>query len=256
MTSLTYTNTGLTNGTTYYYVVSAVNGSGESTNSVQVSATPQLPLPPPTGNWHFNDGSGTTATDSSGNGHNGTLSGNGGATWVTGFSGTAIQFNGTSNWVAFGTGPSVNGSNNFTVAAWIKTTATTAGVIMQQRDTGGYNGEYQLSVNANGTVQFYLYGNSSYQFNFATTNTVNDGNWRHVVAVRNGLVGNIYIDGALAASANGTAVRSLVNTISSVVGRDIRNLNLNFNGIIDEVQEYSTNGLSGSQVQTLYNSYF
>ena len=44
-----YTDTGLSNGTNYYYVVSAVNSFGESTNSVEVSATP-LALPPaPTG---------------------------------------------------------------------------------------------------------------------------------------------------------------------------------------------------------------
>lgn len=39
-TSTTFTNTGLTNGTTYYFVVTATNTAGESGNSSQVSATP------------------------------------------------------------------------------------------------------------------------------------------------------------------------------------------------------------------------
>jgi hypothetical protein len=40
-TTTSYTNTALTNGTTYYYVVSAVNPAGESANSAQASGTPQ-----------------------------------------------------------------------------------------------------------------------------------------------------------------------------------------------------------------------
>ena len=39
-TSASYTDTGLTNAATYYYVVSALNASGESANSSQASATP------------------------------------------------------------------------------------------------------------------------------------------------------------------------------------------------------------------------
>lgn len=42
-TGLTYTDTGLNNGTTYYYVVSAVNSCGESANSSPVGPTPQAP---------------------------------------------------------------------------------------------------------------------------------------------------------------------------------------------------------------------
>ena len=40
-----YNNTGLSNGTTYYYVVSAANSSGEGANSSEVSATPAIPPP-------------------------------------------------------------------------------------------------------------------------------------------------------------------------------------------------------------------
>jgi hypothetical protein len=46
VTATTYTDTGLTNGTTYFYVVSAVNTGGESPNSDQASATPTAPADP------------------------------------------------------------------------------------------------------------------------------------------------------------------------------------------------------------------
>jgi len=42
-----FTDMGLTNGTKYFYVVSAVNSSGESADSPEASATPQAPAMPP-----------------------------------------------------------------------------------------------------------------------------------------------------------------------------------------------------------------
>jgi cellulose 1,4-beta-cellobiosidase len=46
VTATTFTDSTAANGVTYYYVVSAVNASGESPNSGQVSATPQPPTAP------------------------------------------------------------------------------------------------------------------------------------------------------------------------------------------------------------------
>jgi fibronectin type 3 domain-containing protein len=46
-TSANFTDTGLTNGVAYFYVVSALNSAGESANSSQASATPAAPLAPP-----------------------------------------------------------------------------------------------------------------------------------------------------------------------------------------------------------------
>src|SRR5271168_1188380 len=45
--SNSFTDTGVTNGTKYFYVVSAVNSGGESANSSEVNATPAAPAVPP-----------------------------------------------------------------------------------------------------------------------------------------------------------------------------------------------------------------
>jgi hypothetical protein len=63
--STSYTDTGLTNDHSYYYVVSAVNSVGESPNSSEVKAVPVVMNPPPTsfGTWTNVTPSGVDLTD-------------------------------------------------------------------------------------------------------------------------------------------------------------------------------------------------
>ncbi len=63
-TTATYTDTGLVNGTTYYYVTRAFDGTRESANSNQASAVPMsnVDTTPPTGTVSINSGAAATNT--------------------------------------------------------------------------------------------------------------------------------------------------------------------------------------------------
>jgi hypothetical protein len=83
------------------------------------------PHPGLVGWWRFDEGSGSVATDSSGNGNKGTING---ASWATGKYGDALSFDGASNYVSMSHNSVLSfGTGNFSAGAWIKTTDTTAG---------------------------------------------------------------------------------------------------------------------------------
>ncbi len=88
--------------------------------SLMASVT--ITLVAPAAWWKFDDGSGTAAADSSGNGYTGTINN---ATWTTGIYGDALQFNGTDSSV---TASSIlRGTENFTLGAWVNTSSDVAG---------------------------------------------------------------------------------------------------------------------------------
>lgn len=166
----------------------------------------------------------------------------------------AGTFNGVDSYVSCGTNASLAGTNDFTIMAWVKTTGITKGTVVQQRDVdgvvAGYNGEYVLSVNDDGTVQFMLY-NGGYQFDYATTTTVNDGNWHQLAVVRKGLEAYTYVDGELSGSSSSTEIKSLVPLIATFIGRDMRDFITPFSGDIDEVALFET-GLGQGSIRSLY----
>src|SRR5262249_30228148 len=94
-TGTTYKDTTTVASTTYSYRVRATDAAGNlSTYSNTATATTPAGPSGLVAAYGFNEGTGTTVTDASGNGNTGTISN---ATWAaTGKFGKALQFNGTS----------------------------------------------------------------------------------------------------------------------------------------------------------------
>ncbi len=182
------------------------------------------PAPPIVANWLINDGSGAIAYDNTNTGAHGAIHGS--ARWL----GRHLIFDGAS-WIDCGTKASLRGAAPFTVTAWIKTTAS--GTIIQQRD-GGFDGAYALRVKPSGHVSFFVYGDGATQFSISSADTVNDGAWRHVAAVRDGDEGRVYLDGVQSASGSGPA-RSLQSSIAVAIGADARDQSKRFSGFIYDV---------------------
>src|SRR5207244_2077070 len=118
-TGTAFTDGGLAAGT-YYYLVEAEDAAGNlSAPSNQASATISAP-PPPSGlvaAYSFNEGSGTTVGDASGNGNNGTVSN---TSWsVSGKHGGALSFNGSNAWVTVPDSNSLDLTGGMTLEAWV-----------------------------------------------------------------------------------------------------------------------------------------
>jgi hypothetical protein len=77
--------------------------------------------------WRFDEGSGTVANDSSGNGNTGTL--NGDPQWVIGYYGSALEFDGIDDWLDCGNDPSLD-LTTWTITFWLK--------VNENKDFNGY----------------------------------------------------------------------------------------------------------------------
>ena len=141
------------------------------------------PIDPGTDNlvgaWSFDEGSGTVAADSSGNGRTGTIVD---ATWDTGEQGSALLFNGTSAYVNIDGFKGINAVDGvqqaFTIANWVKTTSDSGDTEMVTWGASSgsatrltwrvHEGRVRTEHNAGN-----LRGNTY----------INDGEWHHVALV-------------------------------------------------------------------------
>jgi len=179
------------------------------------------------GYWKFDEGSGSTASDSSGYNNDGTLYGGLDTTWTTGCkSGSCLEFDGLDDYVDCGNNASLDIKDGMTIEAWIKPNGAISNyqVVINR----GYSGDGDYSVNFyTGTtrLQMYVEGESFYD---AAAGQL-DNNWHHVVGViKSGTNGiKLYVDGDLYLEGTNT---------TDLVGSSVYNLRIGFS---DEDENYT-----------------
>ena len=198
------------------------------------------------------------ANDSSGNGYDGTISGDPQLTTDRfGNSNSAYSFDGDGDWIYFGTDtlPTNNGGNisdAFTISVWAKSSSNST---MDLFAYGGMvscgGGRYGAIVRLGSNIQFNSCNNG---FNTSASGKNSDGNWHQYVFTWNGSNSRkVYIDGSLVSSNSTSNVFRIQNT-GLVIGRGFMDwaLGTTFNGSADEMRLWNTE-LSSSEVQTLYD---
>jgi fibronectin type 3 domain-containing protein len=241
-TGTNYTNIGLVNGTTYYYIVSAMNSHGPSANSVQVSAAPSTVASGLIGYWKFDEGSGTAAADFSGFNNAGALVNN--PTWLAPgkVGAAALQLNPASTqFVSVPDAPSLDPTNGLTITAWINA-ANWSGGNRRVLQKGDGDNQYRLLAEG-GAFKFDLSGVGT-----LTTALPALGTWVHVAGTWNGTTMAIYYNGVLKASlaasgTNGTTTDTLAIGAKNGSGT----AGDYFQGTLDDVRVYNR-GLSASEI--------
>ena len=200
--------------------------------------------PGPVGYWKFDEGTGTTAFDSSGNNINASWSGTG-SHWTQGKYGQAGIFNGSNDYTRINDNSLLSPeSGNYTMQAWVKTNASYASSVAWIFANYGSaaNNLTQLVI---GTDNKLICGFRDTSGNIAQVkglgSVLNDGLWHFVSCTKSGTSIAGYVDSLQV----GTTVNSSLGTISTIglakaIGTNAGSIGTqNFTGSVDEVKIYN-----------------
>jgi endonuclease/exonuclease/phosphatase family metal-dependent hydrolase len=213
-----------------------------------IVATP-LTAQVPTGSaahWKLDEGSGTTASDSSGNGHTGVVTGSG---WTTaGAINGALTLDGADDHVTVAS-PSalLQPAGAYAISAFVKYSTTD----IKGGEVASMGNSYGLRVRSSGEVNTFFYNGSTWTTFTTTGANTHDGMWHHLVAQYTGSALQVYVDGVLVgqAAASGAIAYNLGTGFH--LGRHGQGSpDYYFNGAIDHVRVYGR-ALSAAEVSAL-----
>jgi hypothetical protein len=201
--------------------------------------------------WSFDEGSGTSAADRSGNGHAGTVQY--GATWAAGAQcklGACVQLDGSDDYVRVTDTASLKLTGDVTVSAWIKPTA-----VGTERTVVSKRYEYELgaiTAAAPHPLKWTHKAAGGAVVSGQLTTSTDPDRWHHVVLVRDGTAREVrgYEDGTLNATGAYSAPPA-TSTYNLNIGRNPGG-GQHFKGLVDEVRIYNRT-LSPAEVQELYD---
>lgn len=179
----------------------------------------------------FDEGSGAKANDKSGNGNDGALAG--GAKWVDGKMGKALQFDGT-GMVTVKHNANLEPDTEVTVMAWVNIDKAGAGelMIVSKGQWAANDMPYELSVVPGKSMFWQFFDNAGHDECQAKTPA--GGEWHHIAGTYDGKEFALFVDGDKAATFPYKA-KLPKNGADVVVGRRSKANETWYKGVIDEV---------------------